>query len=271
MNKKIYLIFVPVIILVVFAIFIIYNNQKEKLKTFEHSGYILASSNDINDSDQILRYYFDEDENYKEKYNKTVSFNDTEGDKVTTSVVNFLHFNNQAISALSDGVILDLNKIDVKPITYYNIFKNTILYKNNDSYTIQNGKNNIRFDDFIWKISENKYIVVSKNIKLTLNNEENTANDYLEINFLDGGIVKLLNQSVSFQTVSSNAYLETSNGVVLNLNNRYLSKNNEDEIISLDQMVINSDDNIDVKPKTEKEDEELDKDNQNTSDNNDKW
>lgn len=263
MNKKIYLIFIPIILMVASAVFIIYNNEKEKIKTFTHSGYILASSNNVDDSQEILKYYFNENEKYKEKYNNKIIFSDTEGDEVTTSLNNFLHYNNGSISSLTDGVIIDLDKINVKPITYYNIFKDTMLNKNGDKYIIESSKNNISFNNYIWKIDENKYIIVSKNLKLIFDKEENETNDYLEINFLDGGIVKLLNQKVSYQTVVNNSYIILENGIKLNLNNRYLSQNDE-EVASLDQMVVNSDDNINIKPKTEKKES---KDNEQTDDN----
>ena len=268
MNKKIYLIFIPIIIMVACAVFIIYNNEQSKIKTFAHSGYILASSNDIDDSENITRYYFNQNETYKEKYNNTVTFNDTEGDSVTTSIINFLHYNDGSISSLTDGVIIDLDKINNNPITYYNIFKGTYVYKNDDKYTIDNSSGTINFSNFIWKISDSKYIIVSKNLKLKLENDENETNDYLEVNFLDGGIVKLLNQKVSYQTISSNAYLELDNGIVLNLNNKYIIQNDE-EIASLDQMVINSDDNINIEEKTKTEEEkETNEDKTNEQNNN---
>ena len=231
--------------------------EQKNNKNFLDSGYILQTS-DIKEQN-IERYYFNNNEKYKTKYEQKVIFNNTEGEEVTTRKDNFIHYSKGAISSFTNGVLLDLNNVDSDPIQYYNILASDILEKEGSYYVVDNLGQTLKFENLIWKINSNKYIILSDDIKLIFNEEEPQVIDgYLEIEYLDNEIVKLYNQDVTYQTISSNAYVELPNNVRLSLGTKIISKNNENKM-SLENMVIDSDDNITI---TNIEDEEVQENNE---------
>lgn len=75
---------------------------------------------------------------------------------------------------------------------------------------------------------------------------------YIELNFVDKNVVQLVNQQGTYQTIASEAYVELANGVRLNLADKSIV-DGEEEKLTLAQMVIDSDDNIEIIEKTEEE------------------
>lgn len=110
--------------------------EQKNNKNFLDSGYILQTS-DIKEQN-IERYYFNNNEKYKTKYEQKVIFNNTEGEEVTTRKDNFIHYSKGAISSFTNGVLLDLNNVDSDPIQYYNILASDILEKEGSYYVVDN-------------------------------------------------------------------------------------------------------------------------------------
>ena len=216
--------------------FNVINVQKSKRMEFAESGYILNGSSD--------RYYFYEKEKYTTSYDKQIVFNDTEGTKVTLGNDNFIHYTSGNIISLQDGVLLDLSKINDDPIVYYNVASNKEIKKVSNRYTVQNLKEDVNFEEAIWKISATKYLILANNMKVTLNNgNTKDVTGYLEVEYSDSEVVNIYNQEFSYQTISSDSFIELSSGVKLNLGTKIVSVNDENKM-SLEDMVINSNDNV---------------------------
>lgn len=226
---------------------LLYNTMKvenENNKTFLDSGYVLQSMDETQQN--VERYYFNSNETYKTKYDKNVIFKNTEGEEVTTKKTNFIHYSDGSISAFSNGVILDLNNIDADPITYYNIMANDVLEKSGENYSISNLDQTLRFTNLIWKIDTNKYIIISNSISLVFGDEDpKEISGYVELEYLDNQIVKIYNQEVTYQTISSEAYVDLPNDIRLDLGNKIVSRNSDNKM-SLENMVIDSDDNVTI-------------------------
>ena len=259
--KKYILFFISIgIILVGILIFNVMNVEESKKETFSESGYILNGSSS--------RYYFYQDETYTPLYNKQIAFYDTEGTKVTISNDNFVHYASGNIVALQQSVLLDLNKINDDPIVYYDIKANKEIKKVSSRYTVKNLDSDIQFEQAIWKISANKYIVLANKLNIMLNNGmTKEAEGYVEIEYSDNEIVNIYNQEFSYQTISSDSYIELQDGIKLNIGNKIVSQNDENKM-SLEDMVINSNDNVTLVDLT-KEDDSTKSDDENT-DNEDK-
>lgn len=243
-----------ILIGIVLGSILIYNTIKvenENNKLFIESGYILQSMQA--NEQTVERYYFNADETYKTKFDTKVVFYNTEGEEVTTNKTNFIHYSDGSISAFTNGVLLDLNNIDADPITYYNIMANDILKKSGENYTISNLDQTLKFTNLIWKIDTNKYIIISNDINLVFGEEKtNTIKGYVELEYLDNEIVKIYNQETTYQTISSNAYIDLPDEIRINLGKRIVSKSNENKM-SLENMVIDSDDNITIVDLAEEE------------------
>lgn len=238
-----------VIIGVLLAGVLIFNTimiEKESQKIFQDSGYVLQNASERNETQNVERYYFNAEETYKEKYEQKVIFKNTEGEEVVANLNNFIHYSDGSVSAFKNGVLLNLNDIDAEPIRYYNIAAGKILNKQGSTYTINNLDQELVFNNVIWKISEQKYLILGENIRLVF--DDGTQKDiqgYVELEYLDNEIVKIYNQEATYQTISSRAYIELPDEIRINLSTRIVSKQNSNKM-SLDNMVIDSDDNITI-------------------------
>ena len=246
MKKYIIIIIIIGFLLGGFLVFNTIKIQKENSKVFQESGYILQNASSRGETQNVERYYFNADEKYKEKYEQKVIFKNTEGEEVTTNLTNFIHYSEGSISSFKNGVLLNLDEIDLNPIRYYNIAAGKILKKQGNSYTINNLEEELQFRNVIWKIAENKYIVLGENIKIVFDDgTDKTINGYVELEYLDNEIVKIYNQEITYQTISSKVYIEMPNEIKINLSTKIVSKQNDNKM-SLDNMVIDSNDNITI-------------------------
>ncbi len=102
------------------------------------------------------------------------------------------------------------------------------------------------FGNFLGKITDNKYIVVGKDIKIKLaGSNETVSGDYFEILFVEDGVVKIENQEGSYQTVSDGTTIYVGNNIKIDLGDKnvYLDDNSR---LSLNEMTIDGNENINI-------------------------
>lgn len=261
--KKYVLFFISIgIILGAILIFNVIHVEESKKETFSESGYILNGSTN--------RYYFYQDETYTPSYNNQIVFYDTEGTKVTIDNSNFIHYSSGNIVALQESVLLDLSKINDNPIVYYDVAANKEIKKISNRYSVKNLDSDLQFEQAIWKVSASKYIILGNKLKITLNNGMTKDVDgYVEIEYSDNEIVNIYNQEFSYQTISSNSYIELENNIKLNLGTKIVSQNDENKM-ALEDMVINSNDNVtlvDLKPQKDENNDNNETDENETTTN----
>ncbi len=249
--KKYIIFFISIgLLLIASLVYFTVNIEESKKIAFSESGYILSGSNE--------RHYFVQDETYSSTYNNSITFNDTEGEKVTVKNDSFIHYSSGNIMALQSGVLLDLNNIDSNPILYYNVGQNKEIRKASNRYVVKNLEKEISFEYAIWKISANKYIVLGNNIKIELGSGTTQNIDgYVEFEYFDNEIINIYNQEINYQTISSNSYLTLGDGIIINLGTKIVSKNGENKM-SLEDMVIDSEDNVTLIDLTQNDEEEKD-------------
>lgn len=260
--KKYIMFFISIgLLLSTILIYSVINTEKSRESAFTESGYILDNLSE--------RYYFLPEEKYKTANDK-IEFLDTEGSKVSISNDNFVHYSSGNIVGLQDSVLLDLDKIDDDPITYYNVVANKELKKVGNRYTIKNLDTEIQLTKAISKISQSKYIILADKIGLKLNNgTTQEIEGYVEIEYSDNEIVSIYNQEISYQTISSESYIDLADNIRINLATKIVSKNNKNKM-SLEDMVINSDDNVtlvDLNENKETENTQNEVKDQNTTEN----
>ena len=252
MKKSVAFILVSVILMIGASIYFAIDINNKKMKEFVKDGYILTTENS-GTTDKSVRYYFNSGTKYQEKYQDKVSFSDIDGEKVSLNNTSFVHYLDGSISTLKKGVVMDLDSINGSVVKYYNIFSKSLLEKRTDAYFVNNLGKQLKFSNFIAKTSENKYLIASDKITLFLSdNQAIDIKDYVEINFIEGEIIRLENQEVSYQTISSESYIQLANDVKLDLGTGNIYVKNEKKV-SLNQMIIDSDDNIQIEPEEENE------------------
>lgn len=271
MKKKMFFIIVSVLLMIVATVYTGINIQKKSEKSFTKSGYILngtsASENekDADSNENSIKYYFGEETTYKNTINDNVEFKDTNGKTVKVPEASFIHYEDDSIGLLKKGVILNLEDVGKDVPIYYNLFEGTILQYSSGTYKVDNLGKELKFKEFVVRVSDNKYLLVSNDIKLKLddNTTTNIKSNYVEISIIEEGIARIENQDATYQTVATDASISIGD-ISLNLDNGYFFKN-EEPIINLNSMIIDSDDNIDITPiqeikdKIEKEKEEEEK------------
>ena len=267
MKKYISILLITGILIISVFAYNTFKVEEETVKHFSESGYILQSSPAMAGSQKIDRIYFEENGNYKPKYNEKVVFNDTNGENVTTGTDNFIHYSNGSISSFKNGVILDLANIDTTPIFYYNIKSGNTLKKQNNIYTIKNLDRDIKFESLIWKISNNKYIIISNNLEIVFDDgTTNSISGYLELEYSDNEVVKLYNQEIAYQTISSRIKVMFPNNIELNVSKKTISKDKETKL-SLENMVIDSNDNVNIVDLSDEENNDKNNEENNTIEN----
>jgi len=250
-NKKFFIIFGSTItLLIVLSVAMIFLT-KENTKTFTREGYIIASGNS---EDSSVKYYFDEGTSYKKNISSQLVFTDTSGEKVTVETDNFMHYIDGGIKFLKNGVIMDLNSVNTSTVPYYNITNKSVLEYSKKSYYIETIDKTLAFNNIAGRISDNKYIFAGTNVKLQLAGNENLIEgDYFEVTYIEDGIVKIENQEVSYQTTAENSYLLVDDTIRIDLGNKKIYYDGEEKM-SLSQMTIDGNENIEIVPEEDEED-----------------
>ena len=173
-DKSFWIIFtisiLSLVILVVGVIFFTRQNAKE----FYSAGYIINSTSTKSD-----KYYFDEGTIYKENVFDEYVFIDVDSNEVSTSKDNFIHYLDNSLSFMKNGVILDLDNFNENIVPYYNITDKSIIKYNNGGYYIETSDKTLVFGNFLGRITDSKYIVVGNSIKVKLSgNDEFVKGDY---------------------------------------------------------------------------------------------
>lgn len=221
-----------------------YNKQ---FKKFTNSGYILVPSKEAEITTNVneLRY-FSAGTKYREKYGEKILFKDTSNNSVNLNKEQFVHYTDGSLKSFAKGVLMSLTEVDEKQVSYFGISDKTVIVKNATQYEMPYLGETMQIQEFVWKIAEDTYMVVAPQIKLHLSKDkEVTLEDYVQLQYVDGDIVRLVHEKGTYQTISSDAYLLTDGGVMLELISKYFMVNGE-QALSLESMIINSDDNLEV-------------------------
>ena len=252
-KKSIVFLVLPVILLAAAAFYWGIRLQESQYEVFTQEGYIISSTYE-NASINTTKYYFTEDTKYKTNYNSQVSFNNSDNEEVQVDNTAYVHYINGGIGVLKKTALLDLNTLATGEgtlVKYYNMFPTSILNKESTQYTITNQNNKIAFTNLLIKSSESKYLLASPKIALHIGGVERTIeNDFVEITFLDGEIVRIENQEVAYQNISDDMYILTSNGLKIDLANQNIYYNDQN-VLNLEYITIDSDDNIEILPEEE--------------------
>lgn len=227
--------------------------EDKTYKAFTDAGYILQSQEAS--QNEVKRYYFGAEEKYKENYNTQIVFNDTNGEKIISNKNNFIHYTDGSISSFKNGVLVEMTEVDNDPIFYYNIHENKILKKTSNKYTIQNLNKQLEFQYPLWKIDTDKYLIAGKQIKITFEDgTEKTIDGYVEIEYSDNEVVKIYNQEITYQTIAQETRISIPGNIELNLASKIIRKDNKNQM-SLENMVIDSEDNVTIVDMSEKEEQ----------------
>ena len=217
--------------------------------TFVKSGYILNPM-----SANSTRYYFDKGTSYHTNLSSLIVFNDVDKDDVKVNKDSFVHYLDGDMSFLKNGAILDLGTINKSMATYYNITDKSLVKYSNGGYTIDNKDDVLTIDNFIGRISDNRYIVAGANVRLVYGADNiETKGDYFEITYVENGVVNIENQEVKLQMAAQDAKILVNDDIVISLGAKKINYGT-DGVMSITEITIDGNENIEVIPKDEYKD-----------------
>lgn len=237
---------------------------KENAQVFYSEGYIISSNASKTD-----KYYFNKNTVYKENIFEEYVFKDVDNKEVSTSKNNFIHYLDNSLSFMKNGVILDLDNFDKNIAPYYNITDKSIIQYNGDRYNITTADKTLIFNNFMGRITDDKYIIAGSDVSVKLaGNEQPVSGKYFEIMFVENGIVKIENQEGSYQTIGDGTTIFVGDKIKINLGDKSVQYENETKL-SLTEMTIDGNENIDIAPnKVEKEENNSNNNSNNNNNNN---
>ena len=231
---------IMVLIILVLGAFYLFDDNDD---VFVKSGYVLNPL-----SEKVEKYFFNENVGYHTNLSSMVEFKDVDDKDVMVLKDSFLHYMDNSLSFLKNGAILDLDSVKGNgTVVFYNITNKSIINKNNEGYLIETNGEDIKLNNFMGRISDNKYIVVG-NVKAKIpGNEKLIEGDYFEIVYVEEGIVNIENKDVKYQVAADETYLYVGS-LVINLRDKKISLGDED-VMSITAITIDGNENVEIIPK----------------------
>mgnify|MGYP003290900379 CR=1 FL=1 len=229
---------------------------------FIKSGYVL---NPLSEASE--KYFFEKDTGYHKNLSSMVEFSDIDNNDVEILNDSFLHYNDESISFLKNGAILDLDSIHGSDaVKFYNITDSSIIQRDNNKYVIKSKNGDINIDNFIGRINDNKYIVVGDLQLKMAGNTTTVPGEYFEIVYVDEGIVNIENKDSKYQVMADDTLIRVGNDKIIDLGNKKITADNKD-VMSITAITIDGDENIEIIPEVVKEEEKEEPDDINGNNN----
>jgi len=227
------------------------SHNAKSMKKFVADGFILDAPAEVAVTEVNKQHYFSQGAKYQEKFDTKVLFKDANGEEVSLDINQFLHYADGSLGSFTKGVIMDLDDVGQEQFGYYSITPNTLLVKNGNDYEMSSRGEKMTISEFVWKISDTDYMIVSPEVTLQLgSSQEIVLPNYAQLKYVDSGIVRIIHQQGTYQTVSADSFLYTQGGAELNLVGKNFYQNGEPGL-SLDSMAIDDDNYIELDENTD--------------------
>lgn len=238
---------IVVLILLTIGAFYLFDDEDD---VFVKSGYVL---NPLSSTSE--KYFFEENTGYKENLSSMIEFVDVDEKTVSVLKDSFLHYDDDSLSFLKKGALLDLDTLkNNKAVSFYNITNESVIEKKDSGYFIESASGDVRLVNFIGRISDNKYIVVGDLSLKMAGNDTTIKGDYFEVVYVEEGIVNIENKSVKYQVTADGTLIYVGNDKVIDLGDKKISVGNTD-LMSITAITIDGDENIEIIPKGNEEDD----------------
>lgn len=229
MSRKIYIFIMAVVLLagIGAAAFGIQKSAGQQ-SSFWGDGYVLDTESGENGAIVPKPIYFTAGTRYKEVYPDHIRFKDMYGQSQEVSRHSFIHYADESISTFHQGVVLKLNELSSGLLNYYSLGSDSIMNRNGEGYLLDDQGMPLEFKDYIWKLEENKYLAASPSMKLILpDGTEETCSGFLELEYIDNGIVRLTGKEQAIQVLAMGSSLTLSDGTCINFETRSIEKDGQ--------------------------------------------
>lgn len=247
-NYGLFIMFIIAVMSVIgYCVFYVFNNVTAEEYLFTKDGYALYTSD--KDDYKTSSYSFVNGSSYNfKKSNGKINFDSVDDGNVSIDDSTIIHYADNSLLVLKKVVGIDLSTISNPIILYYNIYKNTEITASNSGFSIVSFTGEkVNFSNMLIRITEDKYLFVSDNIRATIGKDEVVDfGGYVYIEYVDGNIVHIYNNTKSNKTIA-NELSVVSGDISINMKDKTISKEGK-KYITLSNLVINGDSNIDLIP-----------------------
>lgn len=214
---------------------------KDNSSSFSGEGYIISSTTKSN-----TKYYFSANTKYKLNADSDIAFKDNNSKSIAVDQASFVHYLNGNIGYLKRGALVNLDEINSSMLNYYNVTDQNLIESKDSGYSLSVNGNDVNVSAFVGRISDNKYIIAGKDLKLQIpDNSDKITGDYFEVLFIEEGVVKIDNQEASYQVTAQDSYIYVGDNIIINLGNEKIYYDGEAKML-LSQITINGDENINL-------------------------
>ena len=183
----------------------------------------------------------------REKFPDSWQYKDTEGHTYAASKESFLHFEDGSFSAFSGGALVDMAESGTSVLEFYNIEPMMIMAKSGEGWTIDNNGKNLEFKELLWALNREHLMAASDKLELTMaSGEKKTISGYLELMWLDEGIIRLTDGEEIWQTLASGTRIRYSSGVTVDLGEKLVQDREGNAVFSMEALSADQDLAIDL-------------------------
>ncbi|MDO4268854.1 MAG: hypothetical protein Q4C73_10310 [Eubacteriales bacterium] len=253
MSKRIFVFVMILAVILTGGAFLYSIRNQGSTPAFFGDGYVVELQAGEGGTAVPSPVYFTAGTKYKRVYPDGIAFTDMNGEKKELSQDFFIHYADESISTFQQGVVLEFNQLQNGLLNYYNLGSDSVMARQNGTYFLDNQGTPLEFQDYIWKVTDNKYLVSSPSIQITLPNQETAeAAGYVEVVYVDKGIVQIANSEKAFQVLSAGSSITLSDGTSLDLENRTIIQQGEISL-TFDEITMDETGNISVTPAADRE------------------
>lgn len=220
--------------------------NRSMASSFEGDGYIV----NVAETEEGLTaepVYFSAGTKYKKTYPDEAVFKDIRGTKYTVDQDSFVHYQDGSMSAMTSGVVLNLDDVNGGLVNTYSFDAGTVLASNGTGYTAENNGSSIPFDNFVWKLSDDRYYVYSDNLQIeTVNGTMEDMSGGVQVDYLEDGIIRLSSENSAWQGIAAGAKAVTGDGATLSFDNKVITDAQGNDRMTLGEILMDADDNIKV-------------------------
>lgn len=233
------------------ALVFAYNLTKSKSKEFISDGYVLNTlDGELNSGEKKEKsevQHFSANTKYQKGWDGTIDFKNEKGDTVKANAKGFLYYNNNDLETIDKAVLLDTNDIDNGgKVASYSMPEGTIIKSAGAGYELTNLEETIKLEDYIWKVDESKYLIVSDQIEVLAKDEKmETLDKFVELSYVDEGIVRLTNDKYNYQTILADTKIKLNNNAQIDLNSKDIDIAGK-QVTNLAKMLVDSSDNVEI-------------------------
>ena len=216
--------------------------------TFAEGGYVLVS--DLNaEADKV---YFKKDSKYSFSAQNGVVFEDIQNTKQSVPSDSFFHVSDHYVTSLVTGVFMDLQETGSDFISHYQTTPG-MLIENSNKVTVISDTDEYKYEQIVWKLNDNRFIILSKHLKAHFGEDDvRDCGDFVELHYLDRGVVQIITENNIWQTASAEVYIEALNNIeIYPILEKIVNKETGKESF-LNQLVVDSDDNMHLRDSQEK-------------------